>query len=93
MAVITVRFYTIWRQKLGVDRVSLQADNVGEAIAQIEDRFGPRLREQLRGRLPVDAKIEDHSLILLNGHSVRGQHQTQLRTGDILHIFPHAAGG
>jgi len=94
MASITVKFYSLWRQYLGVDSVTLQADNLDEALAQVEERFGPRLREQLRADgVQVDGKIQDYSLILLNGTSLRNLKQTSLKEGDTLQIFPPAMGG
>ncbi len=94
MASITVKFYSLWRQYLGVDSVPLQADNLDEALAEVEERFGPRLREQLRADgVQVDGKIQDYSLILLNGTSLRNLKQTSLKEKDALQIFPPAAGG
>lgn len=94
MASVTVRFYSLWRLYLGIDRLSLEVDNLEEALAQIEVRFGSRLREQLQVRgIQVDGKMQDYSLVLLNGTSLRNLEQTELREGDILHIFPPAAGG
>jgi len=96
MEIIAVRFYTLWQLYLGTDRLSLQADNVEEVIAQIEERFGSQLREQLRAHgVQADLSIQDYSLLLLNGYSVDKQNlrQIKLRTGDILHIFPLAMGG
>jgi len=94
MASITVKFYSLWRQYLGVDSVTLQADNLDEALAEVEERFGPRLREQLRADgVQVDGKIQDYSLILLNGTSLRNLKQTSLKEGDTLQIFPPATGG
>jgi len=94
MASITVKFYSLWRLYLGLDNVTLQADNLSEALAQVEERFGPRLQEQLRADgVQVDGKIQDYSLILLNGTSLRNLKQASLKEGDILQIFPPATGG
>jgi len=94
MASITVKFYSLWRLYLGVDSVTLQADNLDEALAQVEERFGPRLRERLQADgVQANGKIQDYSLILLNGTSLRNLKQTSLKEGDILQIFPPATGG
>jgi len=94
MASITVKFYSLWRLYLGLDNVTLQADNLSEALAQVEERFGPRLQEQLRADgVQVDGKIQDYSLILLNGTSLRNLKQASLKERDILQIFPPATGG
>jgi molybdopterin converting factor small subunit len=94
MASIVVKFYSLWRFYLGLDNVTLQVDNLSEALAQVEKRFGPHLREQLRADgVQVDGKIQDYSLILLNGTSLRNLKQTSLKEGDTVQIFPPATGG
>jgi len=94
MASITVRFYSIYRLYLGMDRLSLQADDLGDALAQMEERVGPRLREQLQMRgIELDQKMQDFSLILVNGINIRNLGETKLREGSVLHIFPPSAGG
>jgi molybdopterin converting factor small subunit len=94
MPSIAVKFYSLWRQYLGVDNVKLQADSLDDALAKIEERFGFRLREQLQAEgVLADGKIQDYSLVLLNGTSLRNLKQNSLKEGDILQIFPPAAGG
>ena len=94
MAEITVHFYTLWRLFMGVDRLRLEADNVEDAMQQIEENFGTRLREQLQGRgFKADRKVQDYSVLLLNGLNVRTLKLTELAEGDILHVFPAAMGG
>jgi len=41
----------------------------------------------------LDGKIQDYSLILLNGVTLRNLKSTDLKEGDVLHIFPPAIGG
>lgn len=94
MALITVRFYSLWRLRTGTGSVTLQADNVDEALAQLEEKFG----SQLRGNLEADGihlagKIQDHSLILLNGIALHNLKSTHLKEGDVLYMFPPVAGG
>ena len=94
MASIAVKFYSLWRQYLGVDNATMQADSLDEALGQVEERFGSQLREQLQVKgVQVYGKIQDYSLILLNGTSLRNLKQTSLKEGDILQIFPPATGG
>jgi len=94
MASITVKFYGLWRQYLDVDDATLQANNLDEALTQVEERFGPHLRKQLQADgVKADGKIQDYSLILLNGASLRNLKQTDLKEGDTMQVFPPAAGG
>ena len=94
MASITVRFYSLWRSYLDTDSTTLQADRIDDALAQLEDKFGPRLRERLEtAGVHLDGKIQDYSLILLNGIALRNLKSTDLKEGDVLHVFPPAIGG
>ena len=94
MALITVRFYSLWRSYLGMDSATLQADDIQDALAQLETEFGPRLRAKLEpAGVHLDGKIQDYSLILLNGIALRNIKSTALKEGDVLHIFPPAIGG
>jgi MoaD family protein len=94
MASITVRFYSLWRSYLGTDSTTLQADNIEDALAHIEEKFGPRLRKNLAAAgIHLDGKIQHYSLILLNGTTLRNLKSTALKQGDVLHIFPPSIGG
>jgi molybdopterin converting factor small subunit len=97
MASIIVRFYGLWSRYLETDRLSIEADNVEGALTQVEERFGSRLRQQLEefrvGGIQVNGKIQDYSLVLLNGINIRNLKLTGLKEGDVLHILPPATGG
>jgi molybdopterin converting factor small subunit len=94
MALITVRFYSLWRAYLSIDSTTLQADHIQDALTQLETKFGPRLREKLEtAGVRLDGKIQDYSLILLNGINLRNLRSTALKEGDVLHLFPPAIGG
>lgn len=94
MALITVRFYSLWRSYLGIDSATLEADQVDDALTQLETRFGPPLRQKLEAAgIHLDGKIQDYSLILLNGTTLRNLKSTDLKEGDVLHIFPPSIGG
>ena len=89
-----MRFYSLWRSYLGIDSSTLQADDIQDALNQLETRFGPRLRERLEtAGVHLDGKIQNYSLILFNGISLRNIKSTALKEGDVLHIFPPAIGG
>lgn len=94
MAAVTVKFYSLWRQYIGTDSFSLNADTMVDALAQVDAHYGPQFRAQLEKRgMPSDGKLQDYSVVLLNGTSCRDFKQTTLKDGDILHLFPPIAGG
>jgi len=94
MTLVTVRFYSLWRSYLGTDSTTLQADHIQDALTQLETKFSSLLREKLEtAGVHLDGKIQDYSLILLNGIALRNIKTTALKEGDVLHIFPPAIGG
>jgi molybdopterin converting factor small subunit len=94
MALVTVRFYSLWRSYIGTASTTLQADHIQEALTQLEEKFGPLLRQKLgTAGINLDGSIQDYSLILLNGIALRNLKSNNLKEGDVLHIFPPAIGG
>ena len=94
MASVTVRFYSLWRSYIGTASTTLEADHIQEALTQLEAEFGPLLRERLgTAGINLNGKIQDYSLILLNGIALRNLKSDDLKEGDVLHIFPPAVGG
>lgn len=94
MASIKVRFYSLWRLYIGVDEMTLQARTTSDALSQIDQRFGLRLRDKLQAKgIHLDGKIQDYSLILLNGTNLRNLTRQSLKDGDVLHLFPPSMGG
>jgi len=72
----------------------MEADNIDGALEKMEERFGSQLREQVQAHgIQLDGKIRDYSQVLLNGVNLRNLKQTELKDGDVLHIFPPGAGG
>lgn len=94
MALVTVRFYSLWRSYLGTASTTLEADHIQDALTQLEEEFGPLLRQKLHTvGIKLDGKIQDYSLILLHGIALRNLKSNNLKEGDVLHIFPPAIGG
>ena len=94
MTSVTVRFYSLWRSYVGIASTSLQADNIQDALTQLEEKFGPLLRQKLHAAgINLDGRIQDYSLVLLNGIALRNLKSNHLEEGDVLHIFPPSAGG
>lgn len=94
MAAVTVKFYSLWRQYIGTNSLSLNADTMEDALAQVDAKYRAQFREQLKKRvMPSNGKLQDYSVVLLNGTSCRDFKRTTLKDGDILHLFPPIAGG
>lgn len=96
MARITVRLYSLFCQLTGTDSVDLEADDLGEAVNQLELRFRPQFQERLKTfGIGQNARLQEYCIFLLNGRSVNKEEldRVELKTGDILHVFPLAAGG
>jgi MoaD family protein len=88
---ITARFYTILREKLGVDRLEFEASDVEEALDAIEQALGRGFKEILM----EEGRIRKAFILLLNGRVVNKDDLagTPLTDGDVLHFFPPIAGG
>lgn len=94
MALITVRFYSLFSRGLGTDTVTLEADTLEDALLQLEEVFGSKIRDQLEAEgTRLNGELSDYGLILLNGTNIRNLKSTALREGDVLHVFPRAIGG
>ncbi len=97
MAKITVRLYSLFRQLTETDYIDLEANDLGEAVKQLELRFGPQIQDRFKTfGIGQNAKIRAYCIFLLNGRSVNPKEEfdrVELTEGDILHVFPLAAGG
>lgn len=92
MARITVRFYTTLKEKVGKGKVELEAKNVADALENLKRQFGTKFTDQL---YDPSGKIKDYYILLLSGHTIDREEieKTEVKEGDILHIFPPIAGG
>ncbi len=96
MARIAVRLYSLFRQLTETDYIHLEANDLGEALKQLELRFGPQIQDRFtKFGIRQNARIREYCIFLLNGRSVNKQEfdRVELAEGDILHVFPLAAGG
>jgi MoaD family protein len=94
MAKVTVKFYSLWQVYAGTESAGLEADSLAEALAEIEQRFGGKIREGMKAKgIVLDGKIEQFSLVLLNGTNIKQLQDARLKDGDTIHIMPPLAGG
>lgn len=94
MAKVTVKFYSLWQVYAGTEAVMLEADDLWKALEQVEEQFGARIRKGLKSKgVELPGRIEDFSLVLLNGTNIKQVKDTALKDGDTIHIMPPLAGG
>lgn len=94
MAEVNIRFVGPWRLYLGVERVTLQAATVEEAIEQVEAAYGHGYHKRLlKSGITEKRKIADESNILLNRVHIRQLTDHSLKDGDSLSIIPRFVGG
>ena len=94
MALITVQFHGIWGLYLGAEKKPLAGGSLDEALAQMEDKFGPPLRKKLQDHgAKLDGDIRKHSFITLNHTGLQQLKDNRLEEGDVLHVFPTVTGG
>ena len=82
MSQITVRIPLTLKKKVGKESVSIDAENVRDALEKLKRDFKGEFNE-------------DFYIFLLNGRIInkRKLGQTKLSTGDTLHIFLPVFGG
>jgi molybdopterin converting factor small subunit len=89
-----VQFHGIWGLYLGAERKPLDGCSLDEALALMEGKFGPLLRQKLKERgVRLDGDITKHSYIALNDKGIQQLAGRQLKESDVLHVFPAVTGG
>lgn len=94
MADVNLRFIGPWRMYLGVERFTLKAGTVEDAIGQVEATYGPRYHERLlKAGITEKRKISGDSNILVNRVHIRQLADHSLKDGDSIDIIPRFVGG
>ncbi len=89
-----MKFYSLWQVYAGTASVDMEAEDLADLLAQVEQKFGARVRERLQaGGVELNKRIADFSLVLLNGTNIKQLKEASLKDGDVLHIMPPVAGG
>ncbi|MCS7151340.1 MAG: MoaD/ThiS family protein [Endomicrobia bacterium] len=89
---VTVRFYTILREKVGVDKTEVEAENLYEVIEILKQKFKEPFVSTL---CDSSGKVKDYFIFLIDGKTVDHNKfkRTKLKDGQEIHIFPPIAGG
>jgi molybdopterin converting factor small subunit len=94
MATVNVRFVGPWRLYMGVERFTLKAETIEDAVEQMETTYGPKYHERLlRGGIKEKHTISGDSNILVNRVHIRQITDHCLRDGDNIDIIPRFVGG
>lgn len=91
---VTVSFYSLLRMKMGVDDLTLpweEGDTVADILAKADSATSVRVLQPLI----EDERLRAGTIILLNRHNIHHLQglQTPVNSGDVLALFPPAAGG
>ena len=73
MAQITVRFFASLRDEIGTDERKLNAEDVDDLMSQLEDRFGEKRVQVLRGkniRIAVNKEMIERSFEFVGNEEV-----------------------
>lgn len=91
LKMVTVRLYSLLRDRLGEKEVKVAARNVAEAADRLENIFGVKWTEALYEK----DRFKESYIFLINGQRIFRDNfpQTRLNDKTILHIFPPIAGG
>ena len=89
-----VQFHGIWGLYMGAERKPLDGGSLDQALALMEDKFGPLLGQKLKERgVRLDGDIRKHSYITLNNRGIQQIVDMPLNQSDVLHVFPAITGG
>jgi molybdopterin converting factor small subunit len=79
---------------MGAEKKPLDGGSLDEALARMEDKFGPLLQYKLMEQgVRLEGDIRKHSYIALNDKGIQQLVNTRLKNGDVLHVFPAVTGG
>ncbi|MEW6187016.1 MAG: MoaD/ThiS family protein [Thermodesulfobacteriota bacterium] len=94
MAEVMVNFLGPLRLFLGEPSVIIEVDTVNQARKYIEKHYGPVFRKKLHSLgVKKEQSLWDHSLLLLNGRSLKKEDDPVLNDRDRLDLGLAIAGG
>lgn len=94
MAEVSIRFVGPWRLYMGVERFTLQAGTVEDALEHVETTYGPKYHARLlKADITEKRRISDDSNILVNRVHIRQLADHSLKDGDHIDIIPRFVGG
>lgn len=83
MTKLTVKMYTVLKEKTGASTVEINAKTVAEALDKLKEKFGKKFI------------LGESYVFLLNDEIIERKDfkKIKIKKGDFLHIFPPIAGG
>jgi len=94
MPVVEVQFHGLWGLYLGTGKTKLECDKVDALLALVESKFGDDLQQRIRERgAKFEGGIMRYSYVALNNTELKRLNNNELKSGDVLHIFPSIPGG
>lgn len=91
MAKITVKMFATVREAAGTDSITLEAEDVSEALSCLRQKLGPSVKKLIDG---LD-RDPDRIVILVNGRNpgLSRALSLKLSDGDEVALFPPVSGG
>lgn len=90
MAKVTVKVYTILKDKLGFSSIEISGKNLGEVISKLV-----KVKDAKDILLDKEGKIKGHFVVTINSEIIDNKkfENIKLHDGDIINIFPPVSGG
>ena len=89
---VTIEFFGVPRQRAGTERVEIEVDSLGEALAVLSERFEAMAEACFEIRDGA-SRLRPGYVANLNGDRFVSEPDTPLADGDSLLIFSADAGG
>jgi sulfur-carrier protein len=90
-----VRFFTLLRQKLGIDEIEIEADQitVAELLYKTKDTVNDEI--VIKKLLEDDGSLRRGTIILVNGLNIFSLKKldTLVKNDDVISLFPAGGGG
>lgn len=94
MAKVTVKFNSVWRLYLGIAGDTLESDNIDDALAQLEQKYGTIFTEKWQQLgFKMDGGMLKYSYSALNRKDVKRLQDRSLKDGDVIDMFLAVPGG
>jgi sulfur-carrier protein len=90
-----VRFFTLLRQKTGIDEIEIEADQI--TVAELLYKTTDRIKDEvvIKKLLEDDGSLRRGTIILVNGLNIFSLKKldTRVKNDDVISLFPAGGGG
>lgn len=93
MAIITVKFFATVREKTGIGKIEMEAEDIRGLLQQLRIKYGKQFEETVID--PETQELKRFFSCMINGKRIEllEGYDTKLQDGDAVALFPPVGGG